>query len=107
MNFKPIITAIGLSLALTANAATISTFDWTDLCEEMTSSVLSAEQLAALTDNNQETAAVTELTADMTVTFKMRESLKLSNYTVTGDNTTVNGPKSWTIEGSDNGSIRS
>lgn len=104
MNFKPIITAIGLSLALTANAATISTFDWTDLCEEMTSSVLSAEQLAALTDNNQETAAVTELTADMTVTFKMRESLKLSNYTVTGDNTTVNGPKSWTIEGSDNGS---
>lgn len=103
MNFKPIITALGLGLALTANAATISTFDWTDLCEEMTSSVLSADQLAAITDNNQETAAVTELTEDMTVTFKMRESLKLSNYTVTGDNTTVNGPKSWTIEGSDNG----
>ncbi len=32
MNYKSIITSLSIGLALTANAATISPFDWTDLC---------------------------------------------------------------------------
>ena len=93
MNYKSIITSLSIGLALTANAATISPFDWTDLCSEMTSPVFDSNQLALLTDNNEKTEVVTELSEPATVTFTIRENLKLSNYTITGDNSTVNGPK--------------
>ena len=103
MNYKSIITSLSIGLALTANAATISPFDWTDLCSEMTSPVFDSNQLALLTDNNEKTEVVTELSEPATVTFTIRENLKLSNYTITGDNSTVNGPKSWVVEGSADG----
>ena len=103
MNYKSIITSLSIGLALTANAATISPFDWTDLCSEMTSPVFDSNQLALLTDNNEKTEVVTELSEPATVTFTIRENMKLSNYTITGDNSTVNGPKSWVLEGSADG----
>ncbi|GEM_PF-657485 len=103
MTYKPIITTLGLALALAANGSTISPFDWTDLCTEVKSTGLDSGQIAALTDNNDKTAAVTDFTEPTSVTFTMPEDFKLSNYTITGDDTTTNGPSSWTVEGSADG----
>lgn len=103
MSYKSIITALSLGLALSANGASLSPSDWTDLCEELTSSILTQEELSALIDNNEQTEVVATFEKDETITFKLREDFKLFSYLIDGAKDKSKGPKAWTIDCSNDG----
>lgn len=103
MNLKSIIASLGMGLALTANGAELSPFDWTDVCEEVTSSILSSEELAAIIDNNEKTEVVKTFDKDETITFKLREDFKLFSYLIDGPQDKTYGPTAWTVECSKDG----
>lgn len=85
-------------------AEKISSFDWTDKSTVTSSTVLTAENLAKLTDNDPNTVFTPAgFTSGTWIKFEMPQSFKITGYSLTASNSVESAPKSWILEGSQDG----